>query len=164
MNLSFIKIAETDLAFLNETRNIYAEEFLHDSRIFSLEETLHWFKTTNPDYWMIRDDDINETVGYFRLSNYSKENKSIYIGADIAPKFRRRGYATHAYKKFIPLLFGFYDLNKISLEVLSTNTNAIKLYEKLGFIKDTEMGQDVLKKSVLVRSIKMYILSSRLVK
>jgi RimJ/RimL family protein N-acetyltransferase len=161
MNVSFRKITETDLPFLNETRNIYAEEFLHDSRTFSLDETIHWFKTTNPDYWIIRDDDINETVGYFRLSNYSKANKNIYIGADIAPKFRRKGYATAAYKKFIPLLFGFYDLNKISLEVLSTNTNAIKLYEKLGFIKEGEKCQDVLKKSGWVNSIIMSLINPK---
>jgi RimJ/RimL family protein N-acetyltransferase len=137
------------------------KNFYDDSRTFSLEETINWFNTTNPDYWMIKDDDINESVGYFRLSNYSKANKNIYIGADIAPKFTRKGYATEAYKKFIPLLFGFYDLNKISLEVLATNIRAIKLYEKLGFIKYGEKYQDVLKKSGWVNSIIMSLINPK---
>jgi RimJ/RimL family protein N-acetyltransferase len=158
MKLSFYKITENDLSFVNETRNGYAAEFLHDSRIFTLQEITEWYNKTNPNYWIIFDSDINERVGYFRLSNHSVINKNIYIGADISQKFKNKGYGTEAYKKFIPLLFGFYDLHKISLEVLETNNLAIHLYEKLGFVREGVKRQEVYKNGNWINSIIMSII------
>ena len=83
--ISFKLLEETDLEFLNEVRNYCAEEYLHDSRTFSLNDTLNWFKNTQPQYYIILNQ--NEKIGYFRLSNYSITNQNIYIGADLHPKF-----------------------------------------------------------------------------
>lgn len=158
MNLSFRRITEKDLVFVNETRNGYADEYLHDSRVFTLQETVEWYNKTNPNYWIILDEDIKERIGYFRLSNYSVINKNIYIGADISQKFRNKGYGTEAYKKFIPLLFGFYGLHKISLEVLETNAVAIGLYEKLGFVREGVKRHEVYKNGRWINSIIMSII------
>lgn len=161
MRLSFYRIKEEDLQFLNETRNGYASEYLHDSRTFTLQETIEWYNKTNPNYWIIFDEDINERVGYFRLSSYSSINKNIYIGADISQKFKGKGYGTEAYKKFIPLLLGFYDLHKISLEVLETNVVAIRLYEKLGFIREGTKRHEVYKNGSWINSIIMSYLNPK---
>lgn len=155
MRITFRKIEIADLAFINETRNGYAAEYLHDSRVFTLQETVEWYNKTNPNYWIIFDEDINEKVGYFRLSNHSVINKNIYIGADISPRFKNKGYGTEAYKKFIPLLFGFYDLHKITLEVLETNTVAIHLYEKIGFVREGVKRHEVFKNGSWINSIIM---------
>ena len=155
-DLNFCPITENDLSFLNAIRNTYALEYLHDSRIFSLEETIQWFLKTSPDYWIIFNK--NTKRGYFRLSNYSKENQNLYIGADIAPEYKGKGYASKAYKLFIPFLFEKYNLNKISLEVLSTNTIAKNLYIKLGFIEEGIKRQEVFKNGKFVDSIIMSLL------
>ena len=154
--ITFSKISSDDLEFLNNVRNSFTEEFLHDSRQFTLTETINWFQQTSPDFWMIREEE--ERIGYFRLSNYSKINKNIYIGADIHPDFHGKGYAKTAYRMFIPFLFKEYNLHKISLEVLSTNHRAINLYEKLGFVKEGTKRQEILKGSEFVDSIIMSIL------
>lgn len=161
MNIIFRKIEIEDLSFLNETRNAYAADYLHDSRTFTLQETINWYKQTNPDYWIIFDTDLNERIGYFRLSNYSSTNKNIYIGADISPKFTKKGYATKAYKKFIPFLFKTYNLHKISLEVLETNSVAIHLYEKLGFVCEGTKRQEVYKDGKWVNSLMMSVLNPK---
>jgi RimJ/RimL family protein N-acetyltransferase len=158
MSISFKKIGLNDLEFLNKVRNEYAKEYLHDSRTFTLEETKNWYYKSNPEFWMIILD--NNTVGYFRLSNYSKENKSIYIGADIAKEYTGKGIAKDAYNKFIPYAFTIYNLNKISLEVLGTNERAINLYNKLGFVKEGVKREEVLKNGIWVDSIIMSILKS----
>lgn len=158
MELDFYKIQESDLEFLNGVRNQYAEEFLHDSRTFSIEETKNWFNKTSPIYYIIQDKDSKNRIGYFRLSNYSKENKNIYIGADIAPQYRGMGYAKSAYTKFMDFLFNQYDLNKITLEVLHTNVIAINLYKSLGFIHEGIKRQEVLKNGKWIDSIVMSIL------
>lgn len=159
MNLHFQKIEIQDLAFLCEVRNHYAQDFLHDSRTFTIKETCDWFENTKPDFWIIKDADLKmERIGYFRLSNHSAVNKNIYIGADVAPQFRGLGYAKKAYSLFIPMIFENYKLNKISLEVLSSNTVAINLYNKLGFVKEGVKRQEVWKKGGFVDSIIMSIL------
>jgi RimJ/RimL family protein N-acetyltransferase len=154
------KINIEDLQFLNETRNCYAQEFLHDSRTFTIEETQQWFFKTNPDYWIIWLND--ERVGYFRLSNHSITNQNIYIGADIHPQFTGKGLGFLAYKEFMLFLFAEYNLEKISLEVLSTNERALSLYKKLGFIQEGVKRKEALKNGIFVDSIIMSILKDEI--
>ena len=156
--ITFKKIKEEDLQFLNYVRNEYCEEFLHDSRQFTLEETKEWFYKYNPDFYIITLDD--ERIGYFRLSNYSDVNKNIYIGADISPKFKGKGLGKLSYEKFIPFLFESYNLNKISLEVLSNNIIALNLYKKLGFVTEGVKRQEGYKNNQWVDSIIMSILKN----
>lgn len=154
--LTFRKITSNDLQFLNIVRNTYSKDYLHDSRVFTLDETIQWFLKVNPDYYII---EINlKKIGYFRLSNHSIENRNIYIGADIHPDFCGLGYATQAYKQFIPFLFKEYNLNKISLEVLATNDRAIHLYKKLGFVLEGIKRKEVLKNQQWIDSKIMSIL------
>jgi diamine N-acetyltransferase len=115
---------------------------------------------TNHDFWIIFKNELR--VGYFRLSNYYSENKNIYIGADISEEFSGKGIATESYKKFIPFVFEKYNLNKISLEVLSTNKRAIHLYKKLGFKLEGIKREEVLKKEKFVDSILMSILKKEI--
>jgi len=150
------KLNFNDLGFLNETRNLVSEEFLHDSRTFSYEDTVNWFNSTSPDYRTIWAD--KNRVGYFRISNYSSANKNLYVGADIHPNYQGRGYAKEAYKKMIPQLFEEYYLHKLSLEVLATNHRAINLYENLGFTCEGVKREEVLKDNKYVDSIIMSIL------
>ena len=129
--MKFTKLNYDDLPFLNEVRNECCEEYLHNSNKFTIEQTREWFTTTNPMFWVIIVD--GERIGYFRTSNYSTENKNIYLGADLHKDYRGKGLAFQAYREFIPFLFKKYYLHKISLEVLETNIRAINLYKKLDF-------------------------------
>jgi len=156
--ISFKKLEKEHLPFLNEVRNMVSDDYLHDSRKFSLEETHKWFERFKPDYYIIMRG--NENIGYFRLSNHSEQNKNIYVGADIHPKFQGNGYAKIVYPKFISYLFECYCLHKISLEVLASNERAISLYSKIGFKFEGKKRQDVNKNGVYVDSIIMSILEN----
>lgn len=147
-----------DLEFLNGVRNECSKEYLHNSETYTLSETIEWFEKTNPKFWLILNGDVK--IGYFRTSEYSQENRNLYIGADIDLSFRGKGYAYEAYIKFIPFIFTEMSLHKISLEVLSTNYRAINLYKKLGFIVDGIKREELLKDGVWVDSIIMSILKS----
>lgn len=154
--ITFRLLQIEDLAFLNEVRNHCAPEYLHDSRIFTLDQTIDWFNKTSPKYYIILNDGMR--VGYFRLSNFSTQNNNLYVGADIHPSYWRRGLAYKAYTKFLQYLFTEYKLNKITLEVLETNHRAIGLYKKLGFEYEGTKRQEVLKGDTYVDSIIMSIL------
>lgn len=156
--ISFRHLEKKDLKFLNEVRNYCAEEYLHDSRTFSLNDTLSWFKSVQPNYYIILNED--KKIGYFRLSNHSPTNQNIYIGADLHPEFWGKKLAYPSYQKFIDYLFINYNLNKISLEVLSTNIRAYNLYKKLGFIQEGVKRQEIFKQDKFVDSIIMSLLKT----
>tara|TARA_R110000796_G_scaffold235557_1_gene354585 strand:- start:4308 stop:4808 length:501 start_codon:yes stop_codon:yes gene_type:complete len=152
----FRPLCEKSLQFLNEVRNECAEEYLHDSRKFTLTQTKEWFNKTQPNYYIIQYEGTD--IGYFRVSRHSKLNSNLYIGADIHKDFRGRKLAHPAYIEFISFMFRKYRLNKISLEVLSTNVRAYSLYRKLGFIQEGIKRQEVLKNNTYTDSIVMSIL------
>tara|TARA_R110000851_G_scaffold298799_2_gene454576 strand:+ start:314 stop:805 length:492 start_codon:yes stop_codon:yes gene_type:complete len=153
--ITFRPMVQEDVEFVNKIRN-QVREYLHDDRALTFNESLEWFVTTQPRFYMIV---YNEcSIGYFRTSEYSKENRRIYIGADLDPKFWGQGHAKRAYRKFIPYLFETLDLNKIGLEVLSTNIRAFKLYQSLGFTQEGTKRQDVHRNGEFADSIIMSIL------
>lgn len=154
--ITFQLLERSDLEFLNEVRNHCAIDYLHDSRLFTLEQTRQWFDNTSPTYYIILDGEVR--IGYFRLSNYSTQNNNIYVGADLHPKYWNKGLAYIAYAIFLNFLFQEYNLHKITLEVLATNQRAINLYKKLGFEYEGTKRQEVLKGDVYVDSIIMSIL------
>lgn len=156
--IEFSKLVYDDLSFLNEVRNECAEIYLHDSRTFTLEQTIEWFIKTNPDFWNIWNN--NERIGYFRTSNYSIKNRNIYVGADLHKDYRGRGLAYESYCKFIPFLFNEFNLHKISLEVLETNQRGFNLYKKLGFKVEGIKKDEVYKNGIWVNSIIMSILKN----
>lgn len=158
--IEFRKLVTDDLLFLNKVRNECAKKYLHDSRTFTLEETVNWFNQKKPNFWTIWNNDVR--IGYFRTSNYSAENKNIYVGADLHKNFRGKGLAYESYCKFLPFLFKEFDLHKISLEILETNEKAINLYKKLGFKIDGIKRDEILKNNAWVNSIVMSIMKNEL--
>lgn len=131
------KMIKSDLPNFLEIRNL-SREYLHDDREFSIEDCIKWFDEKNPVFFVIQIDD--NMIGYFRTSNW-KEN-SVYIGADIHPNFRGKGFGYYSYLKFIDFISKNYGFDTLYLEVLSTNTRAINLYKKLGFqITDTSTNK-----------------------
>ena len=117
-------LIKEDLPFLLEIRN-ECREYLHDSKIFTLEECINWFESTQPKFYIL--EYLGERIGYFRTSNWSKD--SVYIGLDIHKNYRGKGYAVTAYKLFIDKL----DKEIYYLKVLMKNKRAIHIYKKLGF-------------------------------
>jgi len=158
MKLAFRKLKESDIPLLIEIRNECAEEFLHDSSIFTKEESLKWFKETKPDYYAITLD--GKMIGYFRVANYSKKNGFLYLGADLHKDYRGQGLAYKSYLRFIPFLFEKYNLNKICMEVLTTNLRAFNLDTKLGFKIEGLKRQEIFKKTKFIDSIVMSMLKS----
>ena len=130
--LGFEPLREEHLPFLLEVRN-ECRHLLHDDRSFTLEECQTWFRARKPEYWLIRLD--GEPIGYFRISNRDPQSRSVYVGADLHPRYRGRGLAQAAYEQFFPLLNRGGELLVVRLEVLSHNLVAQGLYARLGFVE-----------------------------
>lgn len=123
-------LGQDDLPFLLEVRN-GCRECLHDNRVFALADCRKWFLETRPDFHIIRW--RGKRIGYFRLGRHDPREGSIYVGADLHERFRRRGLAGAAYRSFLPRVKERYRVSRVRLEVLSHNTAARALYARLGF-------------------------------
>jgi RimJ/RimL family protein N-acetyltransferase len=150
LNLKFRKIESTDIPKFLEIRNV-SKEFLHNNSEFTLDDANNWFNTYNPNFYMIELGD--NVIGYFRTSNW--ENKSMYLGCDLSPKYRGYGLAYISYINFINKLNNEFDLDYIKLEVLSTNFRAKNLYDKLGFKTIGVSSEKIIRNGEEINSIIM---------
>lgn len=133
MELDFRKIEVNDAPVICRIRN-ESREYLHDESEYSLEDVTKWIVDTSPDWYAIIMN--GKMIGYFRLSEWSKRNRTIYVGADISQDMRGMGIGKQAYIQFLKKLFVERKLSKVLLEVLSSNFRARNLYEQLGFTVD----------------------------
>lgn len=76
----------------------------------------------------------NQPIGFIQLSAINWIAKNCMFGIAITESaFHGKGYAAEAMRLLYDYAFTKLNLIKISLEVIESNTNAIKLYEKFGF-------------------------------
>ncbi len=87
-------------------------------------------------YFAIEKNDDREFIGYISAKNINYIHRHADFGIILLKKFRGKGYASEAMKLFFNYLFNDLNLHKIKLEVLEDNFTAIKLYEKIGFVKE----------------------------
>lgn len=121
-------MTKNDLTFFNNVRND-SVEYLHNNTKFCIDDVKKWFKTTDNKYYIVSNGDDN--IGYFRTSNW--KNNSCYIGMDIEPINRGKGFAQIAYPIFMEYIFNTFKIKTFYLEVLKTNRRAIHIYKKIGF-------------------------------
>lgn len=139
MNISYRKFEAADRAqVVSMIQDFYNDDPAGKSK--TEEQIFKSFEAfeNHPDYGSITvfiDD--NRIVGYCIIVNfYSNEYGGLILNIDelyIIPEFRGRGISTD----FVKYLKGKKDLAFVAmeLEVLPYNSRALKLYEKLGFVK-----------------------------
>ena len=131
--ISISPMEENDADFVLEIRNHETTLlYIHDQRSFTRNDFTEWYRMNKPEWYIVRKN--NRPFGYFRTSNPNKKNHSICVGMDIHPGFRGKGLAKPAYAEFFKFLKS-NGYENLSLEVLSHNFVARKLYEDLGFIE-----------------------------
>ena len=150
LNLEFKEMELSDIPSFLEIRN-QSKEFLHNDSHFTLDQATDWFEKTNPRFYIIKLGNI--MIGYFRTSNW--ENNVPYIGCDIHPDFRGLGLGYLSYLKFIDKIYNEFKVDSIKLEVLSTNTRAKNLYNKLGFKEIGISNEKIIRDNTQIDSIIM---------
>ena len=79
-------LTENDLPFLLEVRNDKStRQFLENDSMFTLKESLKWFRDNQPKWFVIKMD--TTSVGYIRTNGDE-------VGCDIHPNFRKKGYCS----------------------------------------------------------------------
>ena len=86
-------------------------------------------------FWAIIVKETNKHIGNIKIDPIDKKNKSAEYGIMIGDTTEwGKGYAFEASKKIINYCFNNMNINRITLGVNKSNKNAIKLYDKIGFI------------------------------
>jgi RimJ/RimL family protein N-acetyltransferase len=155
--ISLRELQRTDLPFLLGVRNS-CRAMLHDDREFTLQEAEKWFDSAHPRFYLVALE--CRPIGYFRTSNWDDANRHVYVGCDLHESQRGKGYAQVAYDVFMRFLFNNCGINKVSLEVLSHNDRARKLYQKLGFVLEGVKRQEVWRDGRYLDSLMFSLLKS----
>jgi RimJ/RimL family protein N-acetyltransferase len=82
-------------------------------------------------------------VGVFRIDRLDLINRNAYVGADVTPALRGQGHAGEMFEYFLAYLFDQYGLHRVSLVTLATNSPALSLYRKLGFVEEGRERQAI---------------------
>jgi RimJ/RimL family protein N-acetyltransferase len=117
---------------------------LSDARPVNQVEQENWFKTISSSKTsyriVIRQLISGELVGVFRIDKIDYLNQNAQVGLDIHPNFQRQGYAREAYNTLLAVLFNDWNLSRVSLETLASNSPARSLYQSLG-MKEEGVGR-----------------------
>jgi len=110
-------------------------------RFINLEVDNKWFDS----YMSSRDntvccaiaDEEEMIIGLISLTKIDPVHRSctlhIMIGEEVN---QNKGAGTYAVERMLQHAFNNLNLHRVELDVLATNTRAIKLYEKVGFIRE----------------------------
>ncbi len=109
----------------------------------TLEQDRDWLMKRLNDFssqsvsYAIELKETNILVGYIQLKEINLLHKHAFLGILIGSvEHRQKGMGKEAVLLITKFGFDMLGLRKISLEVLKNNSNAIKLYENLGFLKE----------------------------
>lgn len=128
----------------NDVEVMYTTSPLLD--IYTLEETEEFISLiisqSNAKSYIIEHKETNQAVGIVSLSNIDYKNRSAECIIDIGEKATwGKGIGKAALSLILEYAFRELNLHRVFLNVFSFNERAIKLYEKMGFMREGVLRQ-----------------------
>lgn len=123
----------------------------------SFEDVKNWLanKQIKDLFKIIALNENDLCIGYLQLVNIDKNRRSGKLGITIYKDYQNLGYGQKALTLFFDILKKEFNFEKVYLEVLMINKNAIKVYEKLGFYQINKLKNNFLLDSKNLDVIKM---------
>lgn len=145
--LRLMTYEDTDLIVKWRNSDAVRKNFIYQA-LFTREGHEHWIKTkveTGQVVQMIICDSATDTpLGSVYIRDIDRENSKAEYGIFIGePSARGRGVGTATAKLMLCYCFEEECLHRVYLRALSGNEQAIRSYEKAGFVKEGYLKDDV---------------------
>ncbi|MDD4681170.1 MAG: GNAT family protein [Clostridia bacterium] len=147
MDIYIRKFQEEDISYkvkwINDEKN---NQFLHYDLPLREDRTLSWYNAVKDrkdraDYTIICN---GEPAGIIGLLNIDKKNRKAEFYITLGDKkYKGKGIATIASELLIRESFSSYNLNKLYLYTEVENLAAQRLFERVGFIKEGLLKEDL---------------------
>lgn len=85
----------------------------------------------------------NELIGSCGVYGVNWKNSTCLVGISIGGNWQNKGLGTDTMNTLISFIFNHINVNKIKLQVFSFNANAIRSYEKCGFVKEGTLRKEL---------------------
>lgn len=156
------------LRSLQEKDNIYMMEWMKDPRvncffrfnsenvtIESVTEFINSCAKNKTNYHFAITDNNDKYQGTISLKNIDFDAKTAEYAIALRYDAQGKGVGKFATEEILKYAFDVLKLNRVYLNVLSDNINAIKLYEKCGFVFEGEFKKHIKIKGQL-KNLKWY--------
>ena len=100
-------------------------------------------------------DDNDEYLGTVSMKELDFGNKKCEFAISLRKMAQGQGVGSWCLKEVLRIAFEEHDFNKVYLNVLADNINAIRLYEKSGFVYEGEFREELFLRGEY-RSLKWY--------
>ncbi|KIK69564.1 hypothetical protein GYMLUDRAFT_151062 [Collybiopsis luxurians FD-317 M1] len=87
-------------------------------------------------YAIVETKEDKEFVGFAMLFNLEAKNRDARLGMALVPEFWGRGYATEILRFVVDYAFRELALHRVTLNVFGNNAAAIRVYTKVGFVRE----------------------------
>lgn len=172
-DIAFRPVEERDIEAIRRLRNEHSTfSQLTDARMIAPDEQKRWYdglagKVDRAFFSVVKvDRDASHPVltegrliGLIRCSEIDSVNRSICVGADVAPDLRGQGYGTKIFRALLRYLFHDLGFHRIWLLVLETNEIARRLYQNVGFLMEGRKRESIWRDGRWVDYISMSILA-----
>ena len=164
-NLRMRKADSTDLSFITNIRMSEHVQSNVGMVLFANESTqTEWLNKSSADgsklYAIFEEFKVDRWVrlGYIRITDIDHQNKSMCVGGDLDIQHCGKGHGKSMYEMILALGFDTWNMNRIWLLVLETNTRAQNLYLKMGFKKEGVQRGAIFKSGRYVDYVMMSLL------
>ncbi|MFG3506216.1 GNAT family N-acetyltransferase [Streptomyces sp. NPDC047821] len=100
-----------------------------------------------------------ELVGELVFNEWDEPNRRCNFRTLVGPRGRGRGLGTEAIRLFLGYGFERLGLNRVSLGVFAFNPRAIRVYEKVGFVREGVEREALLHEGGWIDSLTMSVLA-----
>ena len=140
-NITIIRVKEKYIESYWKTFEVVASErkYLGIVNGFSFDETKKFIqnsiKNNQPHFFAVNEDD--EVVGWCDIMPVDSETSSLigYLGIGLLKEYREKGIGQQLLETTIQAAIE-KEFKKVELEVRDSNSRAIHLYKKLGFLEE----------------------------
>ena len=99
-------------------------------------------------------------LGIVRMDEIDWINRSMRVGGDVIPEFHHQGHGTKMFEIIKKYCFDYLNMNRLWLLVLDTNSAALHLYTKAGFMEEGRQRQAIFRDGRYHDYIMMSLLQS----